>query len=82
MKCSNGKIGYDTCDLALEALIDHRARFNHKENSGPINVYECTICGLWHFTSKGIINPILNDKETKKRIERLSHAYYWENRSF
>lgn len=80
MKCSNGKIQYNSEQEALNALIDHRARFHHSPNSGPINVYKCTICEFWHFTSRGLRHSILEDQEQKEKARILSASYDWERK--
>jgi hypothetical protein len=78
--CVTGKRSYDSRAAAEEALIDHRIQFNHRPGSGPINVYQCSDCGNWHFTSKGMINPLLNDARVKDRIEREQQARKWEDK--
>jgi len=78
MRCSSGKICYDSETIAEEALIQNHARNNYSSGQGPINIYECHICGSYHFTSKGVVNPIL--EEEKGRIKKLREAYNWEDR--
>lgn len=80
MRCSNGKISYDSEQKALDALIDHRARFNHQEGTGPVNVYRCDLCDGWHFTSKGTSHPLLSDPQRQKEIRKLSETYFWEQK--
>lgn len=77
MNCVTRKTCYQTKELAEEALIETRARFHFRENSGPIAVYLCEDCGEWHFTSKGPISDTLNTDEVKKRIDAQQEANYW-----
>jgi len=76
--CSTQKVCYDSKEIAEEALLQNHAKNNYAEGQGPINVYECDICGCYHFTSKGSTHPIL--KKQKGRIDRLREANYWEDR--
>lgn len=78
--CVTGKRIYDSEQIALEALIDMRGKNNYRINSGPINVYQCDDCGLWHFTSKGAIHPSLQTEETQKRISSQNEAEFWERK--
>lgn len=80
MDCVTGKIRYASKSLAEEALIEKRARFHFRENSGPIGVYLCDDCGDWHFTSKGTPSSILNSDGVKNRIEKEREAYFWERK--
>jgi hypothetical protein len=66
--------------MAVDALIDHRARFNHKEGSGPISVYKCDHCDGWHFSSKGLPHPALSDPNRLKEYKKLNETYYWEQK--
>ena len=75
--CSTKKICYLNREAAEDALLAHRARFNHPPTAGPINVYLCNSCGCYHFTSKGEMNPKLLSGENKKKIDRDSEANYW-----
>lgn len=76
--CSTQKVCYDSQEIAEEALLQNHAKNNYAEGQGPVNVYECDICGCYHFTSKGNTHPIL--REQKGRIDRLREANYWEDR--
>lgn len=78
MKCVTNKVCYDTKELAEDALIEHRSRHYHNENSGPINVYECRDCGTYHFTSQGEISDLI--KENKSKIDANREANYWERK--
>lgn len=78
MRCSSGKICYDSEAIALEALVQNQARNSYASGQGPINIYHCEICSSYHFTSKGSPHPIL--EEEKGRIKRLREANFWEDR--
>lgn len=80
MKCSTHKVCYETREMAVEALIQNRSRYHHASNSGPLNVYQCDSCGLFHFTSKGPAHEALTSEENKKRIELGREASYWEDK--
>ncbi|MEP2773065.1 MAG: hypothetical protein ABJH05_13020 [Fulvivirga sp.] len=77
-RCSTQKVCYDSRTIAEEALLQNHAKNNYAPGQGPINVYECEMCGSYHFTSKGAINHIL--EEEKDRIKRLREANFWEDR--
>lgn len=77
MSCVSGKTSYESEELAKEALIQNRIQKDHREGSGPINIYECTDCGQWHFTSKGEIADFLIDEETIQRIEKERKLFEW-----
>ncbi len=77
MKCVSGKNSYDSEEVAKEALIQNRIRFNHRKGSGPINIYECSDCGAWHFTSTGVEASFLNDDEVVKRVEKEIRLRDW-----
>jgi hypothetical protein len=78
--CISGKSIFQSKELAEEALIQNHIRNNHREGSGPINVYECRDCSNWHFTSNGNVSPLLLDSEIKKRIAKERTALEWEYR--
>lgn len=80
MNCVTGKKSYSTKEIAEEALINNHITFNHRAGSGPINVYQCSDCGCWHFTSKGEVNPILNNSRTKSFIRKESDKKSWEDK--
>lgn len=78
MRCASGKRSFDTSTLAEEALIENHIRFNHPTGVGPINFYICQDCGLYHFTSKGEINAILEERSDYIRKQQL--ARNWESK--
>ena len=76
MDCVTKKVCFATKELAEEALINNRVRFN----TGPNNIYQCDDCGYYHFTSQGSVHSSLADKETKERIKRETDAGFWEDK--
>lgn len=80
MKCRTGKVSYDNKEIALEALIQNRTRYNYSEGSGPINVYQCEECGSFHFTSKGPMNATLTSDDNLARIRLGRQAGFWEDK--
>lgn len=80
MKCPSGKRAYFTREDAEEALIGSRINFNHKDTSGPINVYECRDCKEWHLTSRGPAHELLNSSEVQNRIKLERESQEWERK--
>jgi hypothetical protein len=74
------KVSYDTEELAVEALIQNHIRNDHMPGRGPINVYQCEHCGTWHFTSKGLANPTLENEDVKARIKKEKLGEYWDRK--
>jgi hypothetical protein len=80
MSCVTGKRQYNTQAQAEEGLITARSRFVFRDDSGPINVYQCDDCGAWHLTSKGAKSPVLEDPEIQKNISQQHEAEYWSRK--
>ena len=80
MKCSSGKKCFEDEFLATEALIQNHVINDHTFGAGPINVYECDMCGYWHFTSKGVRHEVLDDPDLRDRIKREREGHFWERR--
>ncbi|WP_436516273.1 hypothetical protein [Ekhidna sp. To15] len=78
-KCITGKRTYADESLALEALVQHHIINEYPANQGPRNVYQCSDCLNWHFTSKGNASP-LDDSDIRSRIKRERLANQWERR--
>lgn len=75
MNC--GKRQYETEELAVEALIGSRIRF---QGSTAIAVYQCQDCGYWHLTSQGSIHPRLEEALKTGKIDREREISYWERK--
>lgn len=80
VKCVSGKNGYSSFESAKEALVQHHIVYNHRQGGGPTNIYECSDCGQWHFTSSGNKANLLESPEIKARIERERRAKEWEQK--
>ncbi|HHP7240718.1 MAG TPA: hypothetical protein ACFCUD_03555 [Cyclobacteriaceae bacterium] len=78
--CPTKKNCYHNEHEALEALINAKITSQHAVNYGAINFYKCDFCDAYHLTSKGVINPSLNDQSVIKRIQRGRQAKYWEQK--
>lgn len=78
--CPSGKRLYADKQLAEEALIQHHIRNNYRAGEGPVNVYQCPMCGNWHFTSKGEMSELFEDEETRRFIERERRSFEWEQK--
>lgn len=79
MRCITGKVCFETKSTAIEGLISSHIRHDHRKESGPINVYECQDCKMWHFTSKGEICPELQDPAIETKINREKQRIKWES---
>ncbi|MEP5611195.1 MAG: hypothetical protein ABJP45_03040 [Cyclobacteriaceae bacterium] len=77
--CVTGKNQYDSEELAREALIENRIRNNHRDGTGPINIYQCSDCQDWHFTSTGQEADFLHDPMILERIRRQRQLLDWTN---
>ncbi len=75
--CISGKKLYQTYNLAVDALIEARIRFDFKPGSGPIAVYLCEDCGQYHLTSKGKMNETLEKEISKGKIKLQKEASRW-----
>lgn len=80
MKCSTGKRCFEDGIVALDALIQNHIINDYASKEGPINIYQCDLCGSWHFTSKGPRHEALADPETQERIRKERRANYWERK--
>lgn len=80
IKCSSGKKVYVTRELAEEALIGARTRFDYPAGKGPVNVYQCEDCSYFHLTSKGGVNDALAKRQKDGTIDRDKEADAWLNK--
>lgn len=80
MACSTGKKQFSSQELAEEALIQLHAVNDFSGQKGPVNVYLCDICGYYHLTSKGDVNPRLLDEQKKGRLRIQQQAARWEEK--
>ena len=68
---------YSTQELAEEALIEARTRFDYPPNKGPIAVYQCDDCSCFHLTSQGKMNSKLAQHEADGKIKLQKEANQW-----
>lgn len=74
-RCSSGKRTYPTREVAEDALIETRTRFENPQ--GPVSVYQCEDCGYFHLTSKGPMNEKLARALAEGSIGRQKEANRW-----
>jgi hypothetical protein len=77
IKCSSRKRTYDSAVQAEQALLELQSRNEFRVGDGPVGIYRCDICGGYHLTSKGTINPSLANQIRDGSIERLRVANRW-----
>jgi hypothetical protein len=81
MRCSSGKIQYDSQHLAEGALIDQHIYKGFAAHEGPQNVYECRDCGCWHMTSRNAERlPRLQEMQDSGEMRKKQQASQWERR--
>lgn len=80
IKCVTQKKLYLTQQLAEEALIGARTRFDYAKSYGPVAVYRCDDCGYFHLTSKGPVNEALTQQLKDGKIDRQKQADDWLNK--
>jgi hypothetical protein len=80
IKCVTQKKVYLTQELAEEALIGARTRFEYATGQGPVAVYRCEDCGYFHLTSKGPVNTTLDQHQKNGKIDREKQANEWLNK--
>ena len=79
MPCPSGKKQYPTHGLAEDALIAARIQ-RGSEKSGPVAVYQCEDCGQWHLTSKGSMNPRLEEYIQSGKLKLQQQAERWKHK--
>lgn len=75
--CITHKKMYQSYELAVDALIDARTRYEYAHNNGPIAVYKCEECGYYHLTSQGKMNETLQQYLAEGKIELQKEANRW-----
>jgi len=79
MACSTHKFEYSSEGLAEDALIDQHIYKGFLPHQGPQNIYECQLCGAWHFTSKSDErNQRLQSEIDSGELKRKQVASNWE----
>lgn len=79
-RCPSGKVNYSSLLLAEDALLETWIRNHYTIGQGPVNVYQCTYCEEFHFTSKGEMNVRLREALDIGTIVRGRRAFDFENR--
>lgn len=79
-RCVTGKRCYPTVEIAEDALLEAWSRFAFTEGEGPVAIYQCEECGMFHFTSRGRMNERLAKAIKEGRIDREREARKWEDR--
>ena len=75
--CPSHKRVYRSRELAEDALIEARTKFNYALNQGPIAVYQCDDCGFFHLTSQGKMNERLAKQIGEGKIDLQKEANRW-----
>ena len=75
MVCNSNKRCYPTEQIAEEALIQTRIRF---ENNSALAIYQCNNCGEWHLTSSGEVNTTLQSLLDNGTIKKERDAMHWD----
>ena len=78
--CPSGKRIYQTPELAEEALIGAWIAYDYGKGKGPVAIYQCDLCGLYHFTSKGEMNKRLDQMIKEGKIQKQKEADKWERK--
>jgi hypothetical protein len=80
IKCISHKKVFPTLEIAEEALIEARSNFEYGAHSGPVAVYHCDDCGYYHLTSKGPVNPKLDEAIRSGKLKLRKEANKWLNK--
>jgi hypothetical protein len=78
--CITGKRIYQTQTMAEDALIEANIRFDYASGFGPVGVYKCDDCGLFHLTSQGPVNERLAKAKNEGTLDRQKVAEQWEQK--
>jgi hypothetical protein len=80
IKCVSNKIVYQSEQIAEDALIEARTRFDYSPQRGPVAVYRCEDCGYFHLTSKGAMNQKLSNYIKDGKLDLQKEADRWLNK--
>ena len=78
--CSTGKKVYASQQMAEDALIETWTRYQVNASNGPVAVYKCDDCGMFHLTSKGTMNERLAQLIADGKIKRQQDINFWEDK--
>lgn len=76
-KCSSGKRGYASAEIAEEALLEANIQYEFGRGKGPVTFYRCENCGQYHLTSQGTMNERLAAVINSGKLNRLKEATRW-----
>lgn len=76
-RCISRKKVYLTAEMAEDALIEARVKFDYADGRGPVGIYKCEDCGYYHLTSSGLMNPRLAQQFSEGKIQKQKQAEYW-----
>jgi hypothetical protein len=68
---------YPSREIAEDALIEARIKFNYGASGGPVGIYLCEDCGHYHLTSKGSMNEKLAQYMAEGKLQRMKEAELW-----
>ncbi len=75
--CPTHKRSFNTYEQAVQALLEARVRYDYPNGAGPVSVYKCGDCGLFHLTSKGPPDENLIKQLTDGKIDLHKEANHW-----
>ncbi|MCO5232007.1 MAG: hypothetical protein M9958_12725 [Chitinophagales bacterium] len=78
--CSTKKIGYSSENSAISALLEAHQKSNFNTNSGPQNIYKCSICEQYHLTSRKPSHPVLKQNATSMSERTQNDIQRWSNK--
>jgi hypothetical protein len=76
-KCISGKKTFNTEAIAEDVLIELWTRNDYVDNQGPIAVYKCDDCGLYHLTSRPPMNEKLKTYLGSGQSKLDKEAFRW-----
>ena len=62
------------------ALLDAHTRFEYRDGTGPVAIYQCDDCGCFHLTSKGPMDKALAEYLSGGKVHRQKEANQWIER--
>jgi hypothetical protein len=66
--------------MAEEALVSAWIKYDYVHGNGPVGVYRCDDCGMFHLTSKGRMNEKLATLLARGDIQKEKEADKWLNK--
>lgn len=78
--CVTHKKSYASQAIAEDVLIEARTRYHYTADQGPVAVYQCDDCGMYHLTSKGTMNAKLAQYLAEGKINLQKEANHWSSK--